>query len=228
MLLAVTAGEGQGWIGSWSPGIGDPTFVGWVTVVGYLVASSLCWRQFRRLHEIEGGGDQAGHRSTLATAVSTIARAFVTTRGRLGKLPAQERLRTLWLGLAVVLLLLGINKQLDLQTVVTELGRIAAKAHGWYGSRRPVQLVFIFVVALIGLGVFRAVLLLAQGELRRMRVVLLGTLFLVCFVTIRAASFHHIDRLLGTDIGGFRMNWIIEIGGILLIIVGASRAGQRS
>ena len=224
----MTIGEGHGWIGSWSPGIGDPTVVGWVTVVGYLVASGLCWRQFRRLDETDGGGQRAGGRSTPGTAVSAIARALVTTRGRLRALPAHERLRALWLGLAVVLLLLGINKQLDLQTIVTELGRIAAKAHGWYGSRRPVQLVFILLVALVGLGVFRAVLLLAEGELRSMRVVLLGTLFLVCFVTIRAASFHHIDRLLGTDIGGFRMNWIIEIGGILLIIVGAARARPRS
>ena len=164
-----------------------------------------------------------GSRSNLKTSMVVFLLAFVGAGRRLLALPARERLRTLWLGLAVVLLLLGINKQLDLQTALTELGRISAKAYGWYEVRRRVQLVFILVVAGIGLVTFRAVVLLARGGLRRLRAVLTGTLFLVCFVTIRAASFHHIDRLLGTDIGGFRMNWIIELGGILFIIAGAYR-----
>ena len=35
--------EGQGWIGHWSPGIGDPSVMGWVTVALYLVAAWLCF-----------------------------------------------------------------------------------------------------------------------------------------------------------------------------------------
>jgi hypothetical protein len=31
----------------WEPGIGDPTFVGWVTVVAYVIAAYLCWRAAR-------------------------------------------------------------------------------------------------------------------------------------------------------------------------------------
>ena len=35
-------GTGDGWIGSWSPGIGDPNVMGWVTVVAYAAAGWQC------------------------------------------------------------------------------------------------------------------------------------------------------------------------------------------
>jgi hypothetical protein len=220
--LAAATEAGRGWIGSWSPGIGDPNVVGWLTVVGYLVASAMCWRQYRRLGG--SGEDRARARVPLFAA---FALAFVGARRRLLAMPVADRLRALWLGLAVVLLLLGINKQLDLQTALTEGARIWARHAGWYEVRRPVQVAFIGAVALVGLLTLRAVLLLARGELGSLRAVLAGTVFIAAFVTIRAASFHHIDRLLGTDIGGFRMNWIVEVGGILFIIFGARPGAAR-
>jgi hypothetical protein len=39
------------------------------------------------------------------------------------------------------------------------------------------------------------------------------------FILIRAASFEHIDRLLGERILGLRRHWVIEIGGISLVLV---------
>src|SRR5882672_1117833 len=51
--LAVQSSTGDGWIGDWSPGIGDPTVMGWLTVAAYFAASWLCVRAFRRAH---GGG----------------------------------------------------------------------------------------------------------------------------------------------------------------------------
>jgi hypothetical protein len=219
--LAFQSGNG-GWIGSWSPGIGDPNVVGWLTVVAYLAASFCCWRQYRRLRE-PPGAEAPNKATTSARSLGAVVLAFFGARKRLLDLPLRQRLRTLWLGLTLVLLLLGINKQLDLQTVLTEVGRIVSKAEGWYEIRRRVQLAFIFFVAIVGLATFRAVLLLARGELRNLRAVLAGTLFIICFVTIRAASFHHIDLFLGSDIGGFKMNWVIELGGILFIIWGAVR-----
>ncbi len=226
-LVAFTAPTGAGWVGSWSPGIGDPNVIGWLTVVGYLTASLLCWRRFRELRE------PASARGPARTSLAWVTLAFLplpfvgaSARRRLIELPVRDRLRSLWLTLAVVLLLLGVNKQLDLQTALTELGRIMARTFGWYGNRRPVQVAFIFLVALVGLTTFRALLVLARGALRNLRTVLAGTLFVICFVTIRAASFHHVDRLLGRDIGGFKMNWVLELGGILFIIIGAARAGH--
>lgn len=217
ITLGAQTGPAQGWIGSWSPGIGDPNAIAWVIVVGYLVASFLCWRQFRRL-------DQAGDGQGLAQSFVVLLLAFAGARRRLGALPASARLRTLWLALAVVLLLLGMNKQLDLQTALTEFGRIWARQSGWYAVRRPVQVAFIGVVVLVGLGTLRAALALAGNQLPSLRAVLVGTIFLICFVTIRAASFHHIDSLLGVNIGGFSTNWLVELGGIVFIAAGAYRS----
>jgi hypothetical protein len=45
--------------------------------------------------------------------------------------------------------------------------------------------------------------------------------FLVTFVAVRAASFHHIDRWLGY--GVVRLNWVLELGGIALVALSALR-----
>ena len=68
----------------------------------------------------------------LAAALLCLRAAF---RARSGARP--ERL--LWLAAGAVLLVLGINKQLDLQVALIEFWRETALAHGWYGARRTVQ-----------------------------------------------------------------------------------------
>src|SRR5688500_4566551 len=98
-------GEG-GWIGGWSPGIGDPTVGGWATVALYAIAAVVCFRVGRR------------HR----------------------RLPRPELF--LYRLLALGLVALGLNKQLDLQTAFTELGRMAAVEYGWYADRRRIQKAF--------------------------------------------------------------------------------------
>ena len=55
---------------------------------------------------------------------------------------------------------------------------------------------------------------------------LVGVVFLCCFVAIRASSFHHVDRLLGADLGGLKINWIMELGGIALVGFGAYSEGR--
>jgi uncharacterized membrane protein (UPF0136 family) len=132
--------------------------------------------------------------------------------------------RALWLALALTLLFLGINKQLDLQTALTETGRIVARAQGWYAGRRKVQVLFILGVLLGSAWLFRAAFLLGRGSAQRMGSVLAGTVFLLCFVAIRASSFHHVDWLLGTRLARFKVNWILELGGIALVIHGARNA----
>jgi len=53
------------------------------------------------------------------------------------------------------------------------------------------------------------------------RLALIGGVFLACFVVIRASSFHHVDRLIGIDFEGVRMNAILELGSILCIAAAA-------
>lgn len=174
----------------WRPGIGDPTVLGWLTVLAYFASALACARAARA--DREGRGDPA-----------------------------------FWWLFGAGLVLLGVNKQLDLQTALTEVGRSLAKEQGWYGRRQGVQGAFVAAVgaaALAGLVVFGR---LARRSWRRRLPPLIGGVLLVAFVLIRASSFHRVDRLLGLGILGFRWNAILELGGILVIGASAIRAAGR-
>jgi hypothetical protein len=96
---------------NWSPGIGDPTWIGWITTVAYFIGAALCIPAFRRAW--------ANWRSSAPG----------------------------WLMLAIALVLLGFNKQLDLQILLTEIGRSLAQHYGWYQQRRTIQTAFIAMLA---------------------------------------------------------------------------------
>lgn len=132
-----------------------------------------------------------------------------------------------WSILGTLMVLLGINKQLDLQTWLTLTGRHLARDEGWYGSRRVMQLWFILGIALAGFLGFGVVWRWVREEGEDLWLPLFGLFTLICFVIIRAASFHHIDEFLHTRLAGFKLNWLLELGGITLIIVGALRTEDR-
>ena len=54
-----------------------------------------------------------------------------------------------WRAISVMFIALGLNKQLDLQTAFTEIGRMVAVQQGWYGERQIVQVWFIIGVAIV-------------------------------------------------------------------------------
>lgn len=127
----------------------------------------------------------------------------------------------IWAVIALIMICLGINKQLDLQSWVTILGKDLARHQGWYAYRRWVQL--FFVLAIMGLV---AAGLTAVGPILKRQVKsaffgLIGLGFLGSFIIVRAASFHHIDRWIGLSLGGVRVNWILELGGITAIAIAA-------
>ena len=126
-----------------------------------------------------------------------------------------------WLFLSVLLFALAINKQLDLQSALTAVGRCVSQAQGWYAERRTFQLRFI--IALIGASVLLALILFwaMRRELRHIWLALAGTALLLAFIAIRAVGFHHFDQFIGHEIGSVRVNWAFEIGGISMIGVNA-------
>lgn len=169
----------------WYPGIGDPTLLGWFTVVAYGLAAALCFR-------VAYGG------------------------AALFGLPAGRQIK-LWLGIGVLLVLLAINKQLDLQSFFTASAKFLAKRQGWYDDRRQYQLLFICAVFTLGTIVCVWFLYLYRHCLKTHGLALMGLCCLLCFVVVRAASFHHVDRLIGVGLGAFRVNHLLELGAIALI-----------
>jgi hypothetical protein len=196
----------------WSPTIGDPSIMGWLTVVAYFVTAWLCLRAFR-----------AEKRGPARPLLATIAALFRVMRKHWPSPPAPARRAALWLVLFVILFALGINKQLDLQTLFTEIGRSFAKSGGWYEERRFVQGLFVVAMACVGALGLAIFWWLTRGQLRDFRVTLAGLAFLVCFVLIRAASFHKFDEIIGFELLGVRVNWVLELGGIGIIAGGVIR-----
>jgi hypothetical protein len=188
---------GDGWVGNWSPGIGDPTLVGWITVVVYFATAWRCLRAARRI---------SGSMATLREA---------------------RHERSFWTILSVLFLALGINKQLDLQSLLTELGRLIARDEGWYEARGQLQLVFIIVVSVLGLAAGGAGAFLIRKGTPGAKIAAAGAALVTAFVVIRAASFHHVDRFIGSRWLGLKANWLLELGG-LAIVIGGTIAQQRA
>ena len=128
--------------------------------------------------------------------------------------------RAFWLFITAAFVLLAINKQLDLQSWFTQVGRAVVREAGWGARRRELQRWFVYGVASgAGLG------LLAVGVMIRRRPLLYwltfaGLVFTAAFVVIRAASFHHVDHMLGRRYAWLPLNFILEFGGITLTAIG--------
>ena len=127
--------------------------------------------------------------------------------------------RCAWQSIALLFLALGVNQQLNLVTALTVLGRSVAYLQGWYDRRQPVQIVLIAILAM-SFVLVAAVLLIA---LRRAPIPTLlavtGAMLTLTFVLIRAISYHQIDRFLSERILSLRWNWVIEVGGIGLVLL---------
>ncbi|MCW1922820.1 hypothetical protein OKA05_09685 [Luteolibacter arcticus] len=168
----------------WRPVIGDPSPMGWFTVVAYALAAFLAWRTW-----------------------------------------SQNRDRNrVWLGVTVLMAFLCLNKQFDLQSLFTDIGREFARMFDQYENRRTFQKLFIIavlgVVAIFGpLFAWKYRAFLAGHKL-----LAAGIVFLLTFIVVRAISMHHVDEFLKTSrAGGLKMNWILELTGIALIAIAAWR-----
>lgn len=181
-------GEDELMIDGWTPGIGDPTPIGWITVFTYALAALVCFRAASAVKPV-------------LTPISNPAR--------------------LWSVLGLTMVALGINKQLDLQSLLTTIGRDLAQRQGWYEARRGVQEAFIAMIVMTGTGLLGFTAIYLRKESWQLKMAGTGLAFLVIFIVVRAASFHHMDVLLRTAFVGMRLNALMELGGIAAIAAGA-------
>ncbi len=125
-----------------------------------------------------------------------------------------------WLILTAVLFFLAVNKQLDLQSWLTEEARINAYAHGWYEYRRLVQMAFMIFLGLTMLVTLLSLRMFLARSWKTYKMTWVGLVLLCTFILMRAASFHHFDIFINTHLLGLKINVILEIGALLLIILG--------
>lgn len=172
----------------WRPEIGDPTPMGWFTVLAYGIAALTCW----------------------LAAVRT------------GRAPGTEKgSRGLWLCVAAFMGFLCINKQLDLQSLLTDIGRVIAWKQGWYENRREFQMHFILGLLALSASTTLYLIIRFRTFWRRHFLLASGLVFLCTFIAVRAVSFHHVDVLLKTQVAGVRINWVLELTGIALVWLAA-------
>ena len=184
----------------WHPGIGDPTWTGWLTVGAYVIAAILAWMAYR----------------------SARSGAGLLDRTRPIEAANERLLAAFWLLAFVLVAALGINKQLDLQSLFTQVLRDAAQVQGWYDDRRRYQFGFVLAIAGTSVVSIGTVAWIMRAVLDRVWLAVIGLGALSSFVVIRAASFHHVDLLLSRVT--HRRIVAFELLAIAMIAAGAWRA----
>jgi hypothetical protein len=128
----------------------------------------------------------------------------------------------LWSASATLALLLGINKQLDLQTYLTQWGRDLFRNWGIYSGRRTAQLyASVLMISLIVAAAFYGIVFVRRVGWG-LKVTILGLAICMAYVVLRLISIHHVDHWFRVDIGGWKMSWIVELTGVGVTLVGAS------
>lgn len=170
-----------------------------------------------------GIGDPTVYGWTTVVAYSIVA-LLCWRAARLN--PNRERM--IWSLMASMLTFLCINKQLDLQSLLTQEARGLLRTLGLYELRRVLQVGFILslvaVTAWVTLYLWRKL----RFEDRSVRIALTGMALILSFVMTRAASFHHLDNLLPVIFLGVSFNFFFENLGIGIVAAGVVLSLQRS
>ena len=127
--------------------------------------------------------------------------------------------RWVWLIAAGYLLVLTLNKQLDLQSFATQTGRCVARYQGWYGERRTPQADLTYLVLGLMAAGFAASLILIRAN----RLLFTGLVLITAVLALRILSFHTMDSLLQIKLLTLPLHGFIEAFAVLLIIYAAAR-----
>ncbi len=131
-----------------------------------------------------------------------------------------------WIILTALLVLLGLNKQLDLQTWIHSTGDNLVQSGGLNSRRLGIKILSLVTLGLTGLGISMAMLLYIGRQWRLYMLAFVGLLYLGVFIVLRAADSLPILR----DINHRYYEWvhlILELGGVLMIAASAARAVYR-
>lgn len=118
---------------------------------------------------------------------------------------------------ALLLVGLGIDKQVGLLNWLTSYSRLIAMRDGWYYTRRPFQLELIIGFTIAGLLLLGVAGWCFRTILYTHWLPLVSAIGLLMYVAIRAVSLHDVDALLAARVWGMRWDTLGEIGGSLFL-----------
>lgn len=163
--------------------------------------------------------------SYVVAFVTCVLNAMAVRRIRLSE--SKSRLYLFWVGLSCVVFLLGLNKQLDVQTWMITVCRTLARENGWYEQRREYQAYFIFLVVCCGAVSSAWVTYQLRSVWRECMVAIVGLAVLGTFLLVRAASLHQLDGWLAGAICGVKLRYLFELLGVATICLAACESKLR-
>ena len=135
----------------------------------------------------------------------------------------------LWFGLALALVALGFNKQMDLQTPFLGLSKHLAMAEGWYRERRVVQWAFIGCVAVVAASALVWTFWKLRYRWRDYWLAYAGITFLLGFVLLQASPIHRVNRVLWLSVPAVPgLRHIMELTGIACIGIAGLTSLRRA
>ena len=179
---------------------------------------------------MNSGMHSAGHLTALgwtSCALYFLAALLAFRAAAVSRLHDSPAIARLWHWLAAALALLGLNKAIELQTWFIAAGRQVVRMSGLPEYRNVFHAVF-FLVFMLGLISLLVVLIfrlpVALGRFGRHWPLAAAGCALICvYIVIRAAFIEHVDQILGLSPKPIPFLWLLETGGLLLIIVDALR-----
>ena len=115
---------------SWRPVFNDNDFSGWLVTTAYLVAVIFCLVASQKAQRRHAVLKTPAH--GMETGLQEVTGSRPGGNGALQALARSPEFSRIWRRLALLILLLGINQQLDLHTLLIQSGRVLAEAEGWF------------------------------------------------------------------------------------------------
>src|SRR5262245_31709630 len=144
--------------------------------------------------------------------------AWITKKTSIG---FDRKERVLWTVIPIALALLGINKLFE--GALTNVGRMIAFDQGWYVHRRVFQISLVAsILAICSIGAIVLLLAARQANLST-RLALSVTIMLLALGLMRDVSLHQIDHLIGERVVGLKLNWLLDVGGLGLVLFAHGR-----
>jgi hypothetical protein len=158
-----------------------------------------------------------------ATTVGYFLAGLLCLRAALVRQYAGAGEHPIWGASAGLLIFLGVNKQLDFQTLLIVIGRAAARTEGWYDERRLVQKVFVGILVLVLTGMVCRAVSRHGFFLRNHWLASTGLGLVLIYALLRAAEIDHLEFGHSSRSGDQTWLWMVEVTGVILCILGAAR-----
>ena len=183
------------------------------------IALTNFFQQFHGRPEL-GDPTPMGWLVTAGYALAAITAYYAARRaGRAPGLPRGSR--TVWWLVMALMAFLGLNKQLDLQALLNEAGRMLSFKTGLYEQRREVQKWFMMCLLAASSLAALSTLIFFRGFWKQHLLLAAGLLLSLTYVVLRAATIEHINPEIIPHLENPGPGGWLEAAGIVLILLAA-------